>query len=398
MSEPPGWYRAPKGWEDDGAAEPPAVEPTPAPTAPTTTGPDEPPPGGSAPEEPVGDRTAADGSSPAPAGAPSFETIRTTALLFDAEPTRTDDHDGYVGVGPIEVEFTGLPESTVPPGSTVPTGPASVATPAGDTRSGDGPNVVPASPTPDRGTDRRRTIVIGMVVALVVLVLAVVVVESLGRMVLQGIVGGDVRSAGVAADADVRVGRSWWTPSISRALLTGNLDRVDIALRSSDVVGIPAESIHYSLSDLGVSVSVLHRRVRVASLGSGRVRATIDPRSMADVLGVPVEIRGGGLRIGGSAEEASVSIVGTDLVIRDPQLIAVTGSDAVSFPVSDPYMLPCDPRADIRGDRLVLACSGSRLPGVVSRAFGGSDDPAGVEPDTGADVEIYAPGPIEAGD
>lgn len=349
MSEPPGWYRAPTGWAVDGAPEPPAVEPT--------------------SHEMHTDESA------------MIDTIRATALRFDADPTGAAQDIGFDRVGRVEIEFTGLPDVSAP------------VDPAVSDES-----IEPAGRLAEQRSSRADGILIGLVAVMIGVLCLLVVVESIGRIALQRIVGDEVRSAGVAVAADVTIGRAWWTPSVSRALLTGNLDRVDIDLRTTGVVGIPAESVQYTLSDLGVSISPWNRQVRITSLGLGSVTATVDPGSIADMLGVPVEISAGRLYIGGSREAASVSVLGTDLVIRDPQLMAITGSDAVTFPVSDPYMLPCDPSVELEGDRLVLACSGSELPGVVERAFGGGEDPADMSPDSGADVEIYAPGPIEAGD
>lgn len=335
MSEPPGWYRAARNWAGDRAPQPPAAA--------TSAQVD---------DEPGG-----------------ITTIRP------AVGSVGDRAVGDRAVGQQTVAERAVVEQPLPPEV----------------------NVLRIPVVATRRRERlRRRLVIGVGISLTSLLLLIVVVETVGRSVLQHRVADEIHSTGVATRADVTIGRAWWTPSISRVLLTGTLDMVDVELTSTDVVGVPAESLHWVLFDLGVSVSVRTPRMNVISLGSGDVTVVVDPESFGQMIGISAEIRHGRLYLGNSARPAKVSLQDTDLVIEHPLLGAFTGSESIIFPVSDPYMLPCDPGLEMNDDRMVLSCSGSTVPGVLGQTFGGaSSDPPGVD---GAEVEIYTPGPIEAGD
>lgn len=352
MSEPPGWFRVARRWADDRAPQPPAAASLDS--------------GDADPDESV--------------------AAGQVAIAVDAD----DLHDGPslpttastpTGVDPArpDVDTSAVDPSVGPP----------IGTPS-DQQPGPKPIVL------TRYGGRRRRLVIGVSLSVAALLVVVLGVEVVGRTVLQRRIADEIRATGVATRADVTIGRSWWTPSVSRLLLTGTLDMVDVELTSTDVVGVPAESLHWVLFDLGVSLSIRSPHVGVVSLGDGRVTVVIDPASFGEMIGVPVRIHDGQLFLGDSDRPAKVSIRSTDLVVEHPLLTALIGSDSVPFPVSDPYMLPCDPELDMHDDRMVLHCSGSDLPGVLRGTFGAdSSDPSAVD---GAEVEIYTPGPIESGD
>lgn len=384
MSEPPGWFRTQRGRAEGRAPEPPAVaEPTPTDDGINDAEVND----DGVTDAEIVDRELLDGE--AGGGRPGHgadDRVGSPVSLIVIE-----DPEGLL----IDVEEVRPEASRESPPESLPEPPA----PEPPALESPGPSVdvvrIPVVPTA-RSDRLRRRIMIVVVVVVVSLLLVVAVVEFVGRRVVQNEVGKEIRASGVAVEADVTIGRAWWTPSVTRALLTRTLDMVDVRLSSTDVVGVPAESLHWRLFDLGLSLSLRDPRVTVTSLGSGDVTVRIDPTSFGEMMGVPTDVRGGRLYLGGSDEPATVYVKRLDLVVEHPMLADLTGSDDVLFPVSDPYMLPCDPGLEMHDDVMVLGCSGSRIPGVLGRVLGGgsSDDPSSDE----VDVEIYAPGPITEGD
>lgn len=208
--------------------------------------------------------------------------------------------------------------------------------------------------------------------ALVVLVLLGAVVEVGGRALIARAADSQIRAAGVAGGVNVAVGSSWWSPSITKLLFTGQLDRVAVDLRAAQFFVVPVHSANYRLSDLDVDVSLRHESIRVRSLRRGSIRVTIDPSSISSFLGVTVTARDGRLYIGGSREPARVRVDGGDLIVTSHDLVAVNGTDSATFPIVDSYLLPCQPSARVVGEFIELKCSGTELPGILNQTIGTS--------------------------
>lgn len=255
-----------------------------------------------------------------------------------------------------------------------------------------------AAPSDDQEWQLRSAVVVAVLVATISIL--VLTVEVVGRNVLQHLITDHIREAGVAQDVDVTVGRSWWTPSISRMLLTGTLDTVEMDLRSTSLIGLPTDAIRYRLDDLGVSASFIERRVSIISIGNGRVEATLDADAFGESLGMSAVVRDGQLYLGEFEDPARMDIRGSEVVITHPALLGATGSEEIVLPASDPYLLPCDLGLSRRSSELTLACMGSNVPGILAGPFLGSSGPGGdgSDGDSGAEVDIYAPGPLHSPD
>lgn len=210
---------------------------------------------------------------------------------------------------------------------------------------------------------------IAMACVLLVLV-AYVVIEFAGRGMIERATESQIRNAGVAGEVDVEIGRAWWTPSITRLLVTGRLDRASVDLRSAQFYMVPVHTAFYRLDDLDVSLSLRHQTIRVTSLGVGSVLVVVDPSSISSFLGVQVAARSGELFIGDSHDPAKIKVEGSNLVVTSNDLLDVNGTDKASFPVVDSYLMPCEPQAKVRGEFIELKCTGSELPGVLSQTIG----------------------------
>lgn len=226
--------------------------------------------------------------------------------------------------------------------------------------------------------DRSRRTKVALAAVLIALIAAYLVLEIGGRVMIGRIVQTQIRNYGVAGDVQVRIGRGWWSPSVSRLVATGRLDRAQIELESAELYVVPVETARYRLDDLDVALSIRHRSLKVDSLGSGKVLLVVDPKSVAELLGVKVSAHGGILWVGESTTPASVHVEGANLAVESPDIVAINGTDRALFPLVDPYLMPCQPNAKVVGSFIELRCTGNSLPGILGRTIGlGTGQPAG---------------------
>ncbi len=198
----------------------------------------------------------------------------------------------------------------------------------------------------------------------------VVVAEYAGRAALAGAAEQRLRDQGVAGEVEVRVGSSWWRPSVVPALLGADLDRVEVRLDDARLGPVEILEAEYVLEDLGVSMSVGSRTVGATSLGEGSVRLIVDPAALGAALGVNVSAADGRVVVGPSGAPAGLSVEDGDLVVDSDYLRSQDLTDR--FRVADPWLLPCTPGVDVVGSTVELACRGDALPGVLRAPLGPS--------------------------
>lgn len=138
-----------------------------------------------------------------------------------------------------------------------------------------------AEPRSSFRLSKRVRVAIGICIAFVVV--AITVVEVVGRFALERTTASQLREQGVAGEVSVDIGRSWWTPSITRLLLTRTLDRAQVELSQAQLLVVPVERAHYELEDMKVSPSfgleVAARRIPLVR--DGRFWLSIRPLSKA---------------------------------------------------------------------------------------------------------------------
>jgi hypothetical protein len=229
---------------------------------------------------------------------------------------------------------------------------------------------------------------------LALVLVAIVAVEWSGRELTQRIAEDQLRDAVVAGGVEVTVGRSWWQPSVLPALLTGDVDRLEVQLRDAQLYSLPVAEADYVLEDLTIEVSIGDRTVRATSLGSGSVRVLVDPSAIAQALGTDARVVDGAVVLGPDRVPAELQIVGRNLVVTSPALDAAGGT--TQFQVVDPQLLPCEPQVSVRGQLVELSCEGDDLPGVLERSIGtggvsGAEPPTQLEPPATLEVPSTAP-------
>lgn len=227
----------------------------------------------------------------------------------------------------------------------------------------------------------RRALVALSAFVLVGLVALVVVVEVGGRRLVETAAEEELARQGLP-DATVQVGRSWWRPAILPAVLVGELDRLHVTLRDSQVSGVDVRQADYELRGLQVRLSVGDRTVEITGIEDGGFLLVVDPSSFASVLGVDAVVVDGELLVGPDRAPATLAVDGDDLLV-DSELLRSQGIDG-RVPVLDAELLPCEPAVSLLEDTVVLSCRGDRLPGVLAAPFGPTDpteaDPSAVPP------------------
>lgn len=230
---------------------------------------------------------------------------------------------------------------------------------------------------------------VALPLAAVLLVLAVAA-EVGGRIAVERISEDRLRDAGVAGEVDVTVGRAWWRPSVLPAVLGARLDRVTVQLRGAELNAVQVDEADYVLDGIDVAVSLRAGTIGASSLDRGSVTMVVDPASLAADLGVAAVVEDGRLLVGPERRPASLSVEGDDLVVTGDAV----PEGSTSLPLVDPAVFPCTPAIRLVRDRVLLECSGSRLPGVLADPLGPD---AEVVPDDLplAPVELEPPATLE---
>jgi len=224
---------------------------------------------------------------------------------------------------------------------------------------------------------RRAALVLGVAVVLV----ALLVVEYGGRVVVGRVAQNQLQSQGIA-DAQVTVGRSWWRPSLLPAVLGGGLDRVTVQLRDAQVSGVLVETADYVLDDLDVDPNPFGASLGVTSVGAGSFRLTVSPASVGRLLGVNARVVDGRLVVGPDGEPAKLRLDGTELIVESPYLARQRLPHR--FTVLDGRLLPCDPEVQLDGELVELRCRGNRLPRILDASMG---EPVGELPAPPTELE-----------
>lgn len=216
---------------------------------------------------------------------------------------------------------------------------------------------------PDRPS--RRALV--ATAAVVVVVLAALALEVGGRIVVQRAAVDALAQEGVEG-ATVRIGRSWWRPTVLPALVGGRVDRVRVRVRDAEVSGLQVQEADYRLEDLEVDLAPFDRALGVSGIGRGTFRVVLAPGAVGEQLGVPARIVDGRLVVGPDEEPAKVRVEGDELVVESAHLLREGIDPRVA--TLDRRLLPCTPEVVVRDAALVLACSGSTLPGLLDTPLG----------------------------
>lgn len=214
---------------------------------------------------------------------------------------------------------------------------------------------------------RRRWLVVAAAAVVLVGVAAMAAIEVLGRRYVADGVAEQLRASGISGDIDVST-TGGLRPVVVPAVLGRGLGELRIAVADGSVAGLPVVRADYVLGDIDAAVSLRTGEIDVRSIGSGRVRIEISPDALADAVGTDLTIEDGVLLAGPDRLVVDTEISGDALVLSGPAESVWGGP--VDVPVADGYLLPCTPEVSIGRSTVVLACTGSTLPGVLRDPLG----------------------------
>ena len=217
--------------------------------------------------------------------------------------------------------------------------------------------------------DKGPGLVTKLVRLVVVLGVLAVLLEFGGRFAASVAAERAIVGTGRAASADVTIGAQPWRPALLPTLAGRPLDQVTAELTDVRVEYLTIDSATYQLDDVQLSYRFSTRPVSIGSIGSGSVRLELSAGSLAAVLGTPVEVADGKVLVGRDRVPARLAV--SDGVLQ----VDAAGQEFPPLPVDDPDLLMCPPAVSVEGDRVVLSCTGNRVPALLARAL----DP----PDTG---------------
>jgi len=229
-----------------------------------------------------------------------------------------------------------------------------------------GPEPSPTTTGEEASPRRRRwPVVAGSAAAVVVLV--AVASEALGRWYVASQVEDRLRDSGMTGRIEVTVGSSPWRPNVLGALLGRGLDELDVLITDGTVGGLGVSHADYRLSGIDGSVSIRSGNVVVESIERGDVRIEFPAEELGSAVGTSFAVVDGRLWAAGVVpwDRRAVALRVVDGSLELGGDAAELWGMPVDVPVADSYLLPCPPSVRLKGERLVLSCSGDELPGVL---------------------------------
>jgi hypothetical protein len=150
-------------------------------------------------------------------------------------------------------------------------------------------------------------------------------------------------------------------PFVGRLLVSGSVPEVKVGVAPVVAGRVTFSSINVDLHDVHVDRDLLinNRKVRLTSIGSGKVTADLTENEISRLAGVPISfapgkasVRAGGLDVGASLSAAN----GT---------ITIGGAEGVPIRIRVPRapLFPCDAsNAQVEQGKVVVSCTINRVP------------------------------------
>jgi hypothetical protein len=157
-------------------------------------------------------------------------------------------------------------------------------------------------------------------------------------------------------------------PFLGRLLVSGTVSELDLAFTDVKGHGIDVARLRIAATGIELDRGVLfgERHARIRDVDTVSARATITEAEIRRVSGADVRLVDG---------EATVSAAGVrataDVDVVDGRVQMKVGSlPAISVPVPDSELLPCEVQAKVVERALELSCTSHELPAIVIDAVG----------------------------
>lgn len=143
-------------------------------------------------------------------------------------------------------------------------------------------------------------------------------------------------------------------PVLTRLAVTGEVERVEVTAVEVAGRGLGRADVAVTVDNLGLDRSALVAgELDVTGVGGGRFRAAVDTSGVADPVRRGLEV------VLGGAERLGIEVTRDGISVRLP----LVGEVGVGLPVR----APCDPDVDLTSGELVLACSFTEVPDVLTQ-------------------------------
>ena len=145
-------------------------------------------------------------------------------------------------------------------------------------------------------------------------------------------------------------------PFLPPLLLSGHVSHVDLTLRDVGVERFRFDRVAFSLDGVDVSRRALlrERRIELIDVDRGTITAELSLGLVREVLGRRLP-------------EGEVTATVTGRVLR-----LALGQVSVTVPLPHANLLPCDGRARVTGQRVVISCTVTEVPPGLVRAVAGA--------------------------
>jgi hypothetical protein len=209
-------------------------------------------------------------------------------------------------------------------------------------------------------------------------------------VIVLGLVVGDQATKGWAESQLARRAAAYYPPGagssasirsfpfVGRLLVSGSVPEVDVNLDDLRVDPVLIRQLSIHVAAVKVSRSDLfHGKVHLDSVGSGKIVATLDGRSLAQAAGVDLRFSPGQVTVHQKIEGVDVTAKGTVAVKGNVVSVtptSVQGLDvpasrfAVSYRLPGIEIFPCQAAVKIVENAVVLACTLHDIPPALIQA------------------------------
>jgi hypothetical protein len=206
---------------------------------------------------------------------------------------------------------------------------------------------------------RKLGFTVGLLLALL---LVLVVLDVVAKGFVEARVEDEFRNGGrievdevdFAIDSFPFLGRLGASGEVSATLHLGGIEERGVSV---DAFDLEVDGLVFD------RVSAFNGDVRVTDLEQATTSISLSEATVADLVGVPVDIAMDGTVTAGGAT-AQAAMEGRELVLTGE------GLGRVPVPIRLSRFLPCDPEVAVADEQVTLTCVTDELPPVVNRVLG----------------------------
>jgi uncharacterized protein YwbE len=149
-------------------------------------------------------------------------------------------------------------------------------------------------------------------------------------------------------------------PFVLRLGANGTVGEIDTHLDKPHVGPLVFDSVDVDLKGVQVDRDLLlHQDVKLRKIDSGQLTAVLTETTLAQALGVPVQLEGGSVRVNG---------VTATISIKDNKLLFDVLGHPLALPIPRTSLLPCAGEATVADGRIRITCTIHDIPPALLKA------------------------------